>query len=158
MVRESTGVYRDATNDEILLAASNAIDARYTVGCKFDEVKDTVRFFRAKLAGYRSEVFAVAFLNTGHSLLGYREMFHGTIDSASVHPREIVKACLHFNASAVILSHVHPSGRPEPSRSDVAITRRISDALDLIDVRVLDHIIIAGNKSCSFAEESLWQP
>jgi len=158
MVRESTGVYRDATNDEILLAASNAIDARYTVGCKFDEVKDTVRFFRAKLAGYRSEVFAAAFLNTNHQLLGYHELFRGSISGSEVHPREIVKACIHFNASAILLSHLHPSGNPTPSRCDIAVTRRISDALALIDVRVLDHIVIAGNRYSSFANEGLLHP
>jgi DNA repair protein RadC len=83
------------------------------------------------------------------------EMFRGTIDGASVHPREVVKCALQYNAAAVILAHNHPSGVPEPSRADTSLTRRLSEALALVDVRVLDHFIVGGSELVSFAERGL---
>ena len=109
----------------------------------------------AKLGGAESEVFAVLFLDTQHRLIEYAEMFQGTIDSAEVHPREVVKAALRHNAAAVIVSHNHPSGNPEPSAADQALTQRLREALGLVDVRVLDHVIVAGNATASFAERGL---
>jgi DNA repair protein RadC len=82
-------------------------------------------------------------------------LFRGTIDKAAIYPREIVKATLEFNAAAVILAHNHPSGNCEPSAADRQITKRISDALGLIDVKVLDHVIVGGGDSCSFAQRGL---
>ena len=82
-------------------------------------------------------------------------MFAGTIDGASVHPREVVKRALQHNAAVVILAHNHPSGMPEPSRADIALTRRLVDALALVDVRVLDHIVVGGVETVSFAERGL---
>lgn len=82
-------------------------------------------------------------------------MFRGTIDSASVYPREVVKEALRLNAAAVILSHNHPSGHPEPSQADKVLTQRLKDALSLVDVRVLDHIIVAGVRTASLAESGL---
>ncbi len=82
-------------------------------------------------------------------------MFRGTIDGASVHPREVVKRAIQLNAAAVILAHNHPSGEAEPSRADEAITKRLKDALQLVDVRVLDHLIIGGSDVVSFAERGL---
>ena len=82
-------------------------------------------------------------------------MFHGTIDSASVYPREVVKEALRLNAAAVILSHNHPSGSPEPSQADKALTQRLKEALGLMEVRTLDHIIVAGAETVSFAEHGL---
>ncbi|MDE2623729.1 MAG: DNA repair protein RadC, partial [Betaproteobacteria bacterium] len=83
------------------------------------------------------------------------EMFRGTIDSASVHPREVVKEALRLNAAAVIVSHNHPSGSPEPSAADRALTLQLKSALALVDVRTLDHIIVAGSRTASFAERGL---
>ena len=100
-------------------------------------------------------MFAVLFLDTRHRLIEYAEMFQGTIDSAEVHPREVVKAALRHNAAAVIVSHNHPSGNPEPSAADQALTQRLREALGLVDVRVLDHVIVAGNATASFAERGL---
>lgn len=105
-----------------------------------------------KLATREHEIFAVLFLDTRNQLLGYEEMFRGTIDGASVHPREVVKACMQYNAAAAIVAHNHPSGVAEPSRADRAITRRLSEALALVDVRLLDHFIIGGTTYVSFAE------
>ena len=109
----------------------------------------------AWLAGFEHEVFAVLFLDTQHRLIEYAEMFRGTIDSASVYPRELVKEALRLNAAAVIVSHNHPSGNPEPSRADEVLTQRLKEALALVDVRTLDHIIVAGGSTISFAERGL---
>jgi DNA repair protein RadC len=100
-------------------------------------------------------VFAVLFLDTHHRAISYEELFHGTIDGASVHPREVVNAALRHNAAAVILSHNHPSGVAEPSEADRRITQRLKDALALVDVRVLDHFVVATEGSVSFAERGL---
>lgn len=99
-------------------------------------------------------MFCVAFLDTRHGVIKFEEMFRGTIDGASVYPREVVKAALACNASAVIFAHNHPSGVSEPSLADQAITRRLKDALELVDIRVLDHLVI-GTEITSFAERGL---
>jgi DNA repair protein RadC len=88
-------------------------------------------------------------------LIEYVEMFRGTLDGASVHPREVVKEALRLNAAAVIFAHPHPSGNPEPSQADRAITRQLKDALALVEVRTLDHIVVGGNDTVSFAERGL---
>ncbi len=95
------------------------------------------------------------FLDTRHCLIDYAEMFRGTIDGASVYPREVVKEALRLNAAAVVVSHNHPSGNPEPSGADKALTQQLKQALALVDVRVLDHVIVAGNANVSFAERGL---
>ncbi len=114
----------------------------------------TRAFLSARLRDYPYEVFACLFLDNRHRMLAFEELFRGTIDGASVHPREIVRRVLHHNAAAVILAHNHPSGVAEPSRADEAITRRLQEALGLLDVRVLDHVIVA-DETLSFAERGL---
>ncbi|WP_019021644.1 DNA repair protein RadC [Thioalkalivibrio sp. ALE23] len=111
----------------------------------------TRRFLSARLRDYPFEVFGALFLDNRHRVLAFEELFRGTIDGTSVHPREVVRRVLHHNAAAVILAHNHPSGVAEPSRSDALITRRLSEALSLIDVRLLDHLII-GDTAVSLAE------
>lgn len=106
-------------------------------------------------AGYEREVFVCLFLDNRHRLISCEEMFQGTVDGASVHPREVVKRALQVNAAAVILAHNHPSGVAEPSQADELITHRLRDALALVDIRVLDHLIVAGSKTTSFAEKGL---
>lgn len=122
---------------------------------KFTSSAQTINYLRLKLAALQSEVFAVMYLNSQHQLIEYKEMFYGTIDSAPVYPREIVKMSLKFNAAAVVLSHNHPSGAPEPSMSDQKITQRLQNALDLIDVRVLDHIVVGADHTVSMAERGM---
>ena len=95
------------------------------------------------------------FLDNRHRVIEYRELFRGTIDSAAVYPREVVKRCLSSNAAAVIFAHNHPSGVAEPSDTDVRLTRKLIDALALIDVRVLDHLIIGQGVQTSLAERGL---
>jgi DNA repair protein RadC len=94
-------------------------------------------------------------LDKRHRLISYQEMFQGTIDGASVHPREVVKEALKQNAAAVILVHNHPSGVQEPSQADELITARVKEALALIDVRLVDHMVLAGSSVLSFAQEGL---
>jgi DNA repair protein RadC len=97
----------------------------------------------------------VLFLDNRHRVIAVEDMFRGTIDGASVHPREVVKAALTHNAAAVILAHNHPSGIAEPSQSDELITRRLKDALSLVEIRVLDHLVIGAGTTESFAERGL---
>lgn len=110
------------------------------------------QFLRLQLEGEEREVFAVLFLDSRHRLIEYRPMFFGTIDSASVYPREVVKAALGVNAAAVILAHNHPSGDATPSLADRNLTTRLRESLALVDVRVLDHIVVGQNQITSFAE------
>ena len=112
----------------------------------------TREFLRARLRGYDHEVFAVVFLDNQHRVITIEELFRGTLDSCSVHPREVVKRSLAHRAGAVIFAHNHPSGVAEPSLADRQITRRLQDALALIEVRTLDHLVIGDGDPVSFAE------
>ena len=116
---------------------------------------DTKNFLLAQLRAYPHEVFACLFLDNRHQIISFDEMFSGTIDGASVYPREVVKRALARNAAAVIFAHNHPSGIAEPSLADKNITRRLQEALKLVDIRVLDHFIIGDNTVVSFAELGL---
>jgi DNA repair protein RadC len=113
------------------------------------------QYLQLKLGGRPHEVFAALFLDAQHRLLGFEELFRGTLTQTAVYPREVVKCALAHNAAGVILAHNHPSGTTEPSHADELLTRTLSDALGLIDVRVLDHIIVAHGASLSFAQRGL---
>ena len=115
----------------------------------------TRNYLKLRLRGFPHEVFACLFLDNRHRVIEYRELFRGTIDGASVHPREVVREAVRWNAAAVIFAHNHPSGVAEPSQADLRITQRLRDALDLIDVRVLDHIVVGDGEGTSFAERGL---
>lgn len=112
-------------------------------------------FLRLTLRSLPHEVFMVVFLDAQHRVLGSEELFRGTLTQTSVYPREVVKRALHHNAAAVILAHNHPSGVAEPSRADEALTAALKQALGLVDVRVLDHFVVAGDGALSFAERGL---
>ncbi len=115
----------------------------------------TRRFLQARLRDLPHEVFAALFLDNRHRVIRYEELFRGTIDGASVHPREVVKAALKLNAAALIFAHNHPSGVAEPSHADERLTRRLRDALGLVDIRVLDHVVVGDGQMVSFAERGL---
>lgn len=115
-------------------------------------VKD---YLTIKLAELEHEVFAALFLDGQHRVIQYTEMFRGTLMQTSVYPREVVKEALRINAGAVIFAHNHPSGMPEPSRADEALTKTLQEALALVEVKVLDHIIVGGTTTVSFAEKGL---
>lgn len=113
---------------------------------KLQNPVDAVNYLRLQLAGFEREVFGCLWLTNQHQALKFEELSRGTVDSASVYPREVVKAALKVNAAAVIFCHNHPSGDVEPSQSDIVLTRRLKAALEMVDVRVLDHVIVGGSK------------
>lgn len=143
--------YWPQSTSEILESAANIIAEKYVNKDAFTNSEATKAFLSYKLGGYEREVFAVMMLNNQHQLIEFNELFFGTVDTASIYPREVVKAALAVNAAAVIFAHNHPSGEAEPSQADKLITKRLSDALALIDIRVLDHIVV-GRTPVSFAE------
>lgn len=116
---------------------------------------DARTFLRAQLRNLPYEIFCCLFLDCHHRLIAFEELFRGTTDSAQVHSREVVRHALQHNASAIILAHNHPSGVCEPSKADEQITRRLRDALTLVDIRVLDHIIVGDGGCFSFSEHGL---
>jgi DNA repair protein RadC len=115
----------------------------------------TRQFLTAQLRDRPYEVFCCLHLDNRHRLIQFEEVFRGTIDGASVHPREVVRQALRYNAAALIFAHNHPSGVAEASQADELITRRLRDALSLVDIRVLDHLIVGDNNCLSFAERGL---
>jgi len=125
---------------------------RGSVMSRPDDVK---QYLRARLVDLPHEIFCCLFLDTRHQIITFEELFQGTIDGASVHPREVIRRVIQQNAAAVIFAHNHPSGVSEPSNADEAITRRLKQALELIDVRLLDHVIIGDGEPVSFAERGL---
>ncbi len=156
----------DSASDYFTQAEAMKIDAGREIGRRiaFEYIPngdvlsspEHVRHFLSlHLTGLEHEVFSGLFLDNRHRVIEYRELFTGTIDSAAVYPREIVKRCLSTNAAAVIFAHNHPSGVAEPSDTDVRLTRKLVDALALIDVRVLDHLIIGKGTQTSLAERGL---
>ena len=150
-VRSELRRYRVANADEIIEAARAVAGQRMQRGESFTDPQASGRFFQDKLAGLEREVFAAAFLDTRHRLIEYVELFQGTIDGAEVHPREVVRQALRCNAAAVIVAHNHPSGTTDPSAADRAVTARFKQALALVDIRLLDHVIVSGWASLSLA-------
>jgi DNA repair protein RadC len=118
----------------------------------FTKPKQVEAYLAVQMKDYQREVFSVLLLDTRHQLLGYHEIFHGTIDTTSVHPREVVRLALQKNAAAIIVAHNHPSGVADPSQSDIAITQRLKAALELVDILLLDHFIIGQGEITSLAD------
>jgi DNA repair protein RadC len=154
-VRDELDALRPATASEIIAAARRAMTRRVHRGVALDSPQAIREFLAIKLGALEHELFVVLLLDARHRLIDYVELFRGTIDGASVHPREVVKLALARNAAALVLAHPHPSGAPTPSQADELITRRLRDALALVDIRVLDHIIVAGGEAISFLERGL---
>jgi DNA repair protein RadC len=127
------------------------LEEHITRGDALSDVNAVRNYLCHRLRGYPYEVFSCLFLDNKHRVIEYEEMFRGTIDSASVHPREVLRRAIHHNAAAVIFAHNHPSGVAEPSQADHRITDKLKDVLGMVDVRVLDHFII-GDEVVSFAE------
>ena len=143
---------------DILAAAARIRLAQLKKRTAITSPAETLDFLRDQLAGRTREIFGVIYLDTRHRVIQWREEFQGSIDGAAVYPRVIAERALRLNAAAVIVAHNHPSGIGEPSLADQAITRRIKDALQLIEVRLLDHFIVVGgdpDESVSFASRGL---
>jgi len=124
-------------------------------GCALSNPRATREFIRMRLRDLPHEVFCVVYLDIRDRVIAFEELFRGTLDGTSVHPREVVKQALARNAAAVILAHNHPSGIAEPSQADELITQRLKEALSLVDIRVLDHLIVGDGVCESFAERGL---
>jgi len=140
--------------DQILERAAEIMQQRYTRLGALNSPSTAIDFLKAKLGAYEREVFAALYLDSQNRIIDYQELFFGTINAASVYPREVVKSVLNKNATSVIFAHNHPSGDPTPSQADKLITKKLESALALIDVTVLDHIIV-GETCVSFAERQL---
>lgn len=115
----------------------------------------TCQYLQLHFQGAEREEFACLFLDTRHRVIALETLFQGTLDSATVHPREVVKQALHLNAASLILCHNHPSGDPQPSQADINITRRLTEALSLVDIKVLDHMVVGRGEILSMAEHGL---
>jgi DNA repair protein RadC len=154
-VHGANGVAERATTEQILTAARQALAYRVRRGADISSPQRAREYLAMRLGHLDHEVFAVIFVDKRHRVIEYVEMFRGTIDGASVYPREVVKLALEKGAAACVLVHNHPSGECTRSTADELITRRLKEALDLIDVRVLDHFIVGGASVSSFAEQGL---
>ena len=148
------GLAKFAQLQAVLEMAKRHLQERLRRGDAFTDPAGARQFLQQQLRHRDVEIFACLFLDTRHRLIEFSELFSGTIDGASVHPREVVKKALALNAAAVILAHNHPSGIAEPSVADQRITQRLKDALALVDVRVLDHIVV-GDDCVSMAERGM---
>ena len=152
---ENPGTYRvdgDVTDAQLLHLAKMIAHKRLRKGNKLGSPDEVHRCLQTLLLDYPYEVFGTLLLDTQHRLIAFDELFRGTIDAASVYPREVIKHSLEHNAAAVILVHNHPSGDPEPSDADRRITQRLKEALGLVDIRVLDHVVVGFDGYTSFAE------
>ena len=139
----------------VLELARRALAEQLRERTVFDSPTAVADYLRLHLAARSYEVFAVLFLDAQHRLLAMEEMFRGTLTQTSVYPREVVVRALHHQASAVVLAHNHPSGQVQPSRADDLLTQTLKSALALVDIRVLDHVIVAAGQSLSMAEKGL---
>ena len=144
-----------AEQNKVINLALNILTERHLPGQALTNPKDSIEYLRLRFSEYKNEVFCALFLDNRHRILGFEELFFDTINGASVHPRVVVQRCLEVNAAAVIFAHNHPSGVSEPSHADKAITNRLKDALEILDVRVLDHIVVGTEGTTSFAETGL---
>ncbi|UGA53714.1 RadC family protein [Vibrio sp. VB16] len=138
----------------ILEKAADILADKYLRGDTYSNPQAVKDFLTYKIGGQEREVFTVMLLDNQNRLIEVKDLFYGTIDAASIYPREVVKLALERNAAAVILAHNHPSGVSEPSSSDKRITERLTEALALVDIRVLDHLVV-GETTVSFAERGL---
>ncbi|MEZ8474469.1 DNA repair protein RadC [Vibrio toranzoniae] len=144
--------FKTSELNELLERAADALAEKYKREGTFTNPTNVKEYLKLKLGAHDREVFAVMFLDNQHQLISFEELFFGTIDAASIYPREVLKAALNHNAAAVVFAHNHPSGIAEPSQADRRITQRLVDALKLVDIRVLDHIVV-GEDCVSFAEK-----
>jgi len=145
------------TDDDIIESAIKILESRISYNSDAPPLTSSQAgkdYAKLQLATYEHEVFTCIFMDSRNRVIAFEKLFRGTIDCASVYPREVVKACLSYNAAAVIFAHNHPSGAAEPSQADIQITERLRSALLLVDIAVLDHLIV-GEEVISFAERGM---
>ena len=156
-MKDKDGKYHPAPKKMVLTAANKLSGYQLRRGSHIisSELAKTVIGY--KLQGRQQEVFACLFLDTQHRILSFQEMFRGSIHHTAVHPREIVKEALLLNASAVILAHNHPSGNSQPSKEDIFLTNTLKDILDVVEVKILDHMVV-GDDVTAFTDVGLLKP
>lgn len=157
-VMDKPGVYLvdgPLTNEDILDKAADILLENVNHSDVISNPSDTREFLKYKISTREHEVFVGIFLDNRHRMITYKELFRGTIDGASVYPREVVKEALAVNATAMIIAHNHPSGVAEPSKADENITLRLKEALGFMDIRLLDHLIIGCDEIVSLAERGV---
>jgi DNA repair protein RadC len=145
----------DNEKQSVMELALAVLQDLHRPGLELPSPNATREYLRVLLADRKAEVFGCMYLDNRHRVIETAELFQGTIDGAAVYPRVVVQQALTLNAAAVMFFHNHPSGVAEPSHADEAITRRLKDALALVDIRVLDHFIVTAGESLSFAERGL---
>lgn len=139
----------------LIALALAVLQERHKPGVLLPSPNETRDYLRLRLGDCKAEVFGCLFLDSQHRVIETAELFQGTVDGASVYPRVVVQQALALNAAAIMFFHNHPSGVAEPSHADEAITKRLKDALALVDIRVLDHFVVAAGESVSFVERGL---
>ena len=154
-IADSEGRYQQASNELIIQSARQLLNRPLRRGMALSDPRQVYDYLALRYGAFEHEFFGIFLLDIRYRLIEFRELFRGTIDGVTVHPREVVKLVLEKNAAAVIFCHPHPSGIAEASLADEHITRRLMSALALIDVRVLDHVIIAGGQVSSLSEQGL---
>lgn len=155
---EQSGTYHIdtlVTEEDILTMARQLARKRLAKGAPIDKPASAINYMEALLRDYEHEVFCVLFLDNRHRVIAFEQLFRGTIDGASVYPREVLKRALALNAAAVILAHCHPSGLGEPSQADIRLTKRLKESLTLVDIRTLDHVVVGVDSCVSMAERGL---
>jgi DNA repair protein RadC len=155
LFEQINGEYVSVSEDRAVCLVREMLDRRLRREHTILSKTDAAAFLSLQLGALEAERFVGLFLDSQNRLIEYVELFQGTIDQAAVYPREIAKTALRLNASALIVAHNHPSGHPEPSAADIKLTLVVKNALALIDVRLLDHIVVGGGSTISLAERGL---
>ncbi|KZY29762.1 MULTISPECIES: JAB domain-containing protein [unclassified Oleiphilus] len=153
-IKDTHGNYVMVNSEDLISATINHIQTTFSHGLAITSSASAANHIQALIGHHEHEVFYAIWLNSQHNIIHHEQLFSGTVDGASVYPREVVKAGLACNAAAVIFAHNHPSGHTKPSQSDIDITKRLKESLDLVDIRVLDHMVV-GSNVVSMAERGL---
>jgi DNA repair protein RadC len=154
-VRETAEGYTVVSDEAVIRTALELLSRRISRGPLLASPRATRDYLRLRFADLQHEIFCLLYLDKRHRLIAFEELFRGTIDGASVHPREVVKAALRHNCAAIICAHNHPSSSAEPSQADEFITQRLKAALELVDIRLLDHLVVSALDSVSLAERGV---
>ena len=155
---ECPGTYvvtEPVTEQDLLRIANQIARKRLAKGSAITSTTDAADRLQTLLQDREHEVFGALFLDSQHRVLAFEELFRGTLDSANVYPREVVKRALALNCAAIIVVHNHPSGNPEPSSTDIALTKSLREALTLVDIRLLDHLVVGTEGVVSLAERGM---
>jgi DNA repair protein RadC len=155
LVADVGGTYTQVSDEDVIAAALRILSERLARSNALTNPRATREYLVMRFAGLEHEIFCCVYLDNRHRVIACEELFRGTIDGSSVHPREVVKRALVHNAAAVILAHNHPSGVAEPSQADELITHRLKESLALVDIRVLDHLVVGGAVAESMADRGL---